>query len=338
MAGHDHSHGGHGHGSHAHGSHAHGSHAHGGHAHGGLGGHAHAPKDFGTAFAIGIVLNTAFVVIEAVYGYLSNSMTLVADAGHNLSDVLGLAAAWIAAILVRRRASARFTYGYRGSSILAALFNAVFLLIAMGAVIWEALVRLVHPEPVAGTTVMVVAAVGILVNGLTAWLFASGAKGDINVRGAFLHMVADAAVSAGVVVAGLVIQLTGLAWLDPAVSLVIAALVVWATWGLLRDSVAMSLDAVPPEISPDAVTGFLLERPGVAGLHDLHIWPMSTTSVALTVHLVMQEGHQAHRLPGNGFLTDTAEGLRARFGIGHATLQVEEAGGPACRLAQDCAA
>jgi cobalt-zinc-cadmium efflux system protein len=205
-------------------------------------------------------------------------------------------------------------------------------------VIWEALVRLVHPEPVAGTTVMVVAAVGILVNGLTAWLFVSGAKGDINVRGAFLHMVADAAVSAGVVVAGLVIQLTGLAWLDPAVSLVIAALVVWATWGLLRDSVAMSLDAVPPEISPDAVTGFLLERPGVAGLHDLHIWPMSTTSVALTVHLVMQEGHQAHRLPGNGFLTDTAEGLRARFGIGHATLQVEEAGGPACRLAQDCAA
>ncbi len=161
MAGHDHSHGGHG------------GHSHGGHAHGGLGGHAHAPKDFGTAFAIGIVLNTAFVVIEAAYGYLSNSMSLVADAGHNLSDVLGLAAAWIAAILVRRRASARFTYGYRGSSILAALFNAVFLLIAMGAVIWEALVRLVHPEPVAGTTVMVVAAVGILVNGLTAWLFAS---------------------------------------------------------------------------------------------------------------------------------------------------------------------
>ncbi|WP_043353867.1 cation diffusion facilitator family transporter [Methylobacterium sp. B1] len=330
MAGHDHSHDGHSHDGHAHGGHFHGGHAHGG--------HAHAPKDFGTAFAIGIVLNTAFVVIEAAYGYLSNSMSLVADAGHNLSDVLGLAAAWIAALLVRRRATARFTYGYRGSSILAALFNAVVLLIAMGAVIWEALVRLVHPEPVAGTTVMVVAAVGILVNGLTAWLFVSGAKGDINVRGAFLHMAADAAVSAGVVIAGLVIQLTGFAWLDPAVSLVIAALVVWATWGLLRDSVAMSLDAVPPQISPDAVTGFLLGRPGVAGLHDLHIWPMSTTSIALTVHLVMAEGHQAHRHPGNGFLNETAEGLRTRFGIGHATLQIEEAGGPACRHAQDCAA
>ncbi|MCJ2019802.1 cation diffusion facilitator family transporter [Methylobacterium sp. E-065] len=328
MAGHDHSHGGHG-------GHSHGSHSHGGHSHGGHGGHAHVPKNFGPAFAIGIALNTVFVVVEAIYGYLSNSMSLVADAGHNLSDVLGLAAAWVAAVLVRRQATARFTYGYRSSSILAALFNAVFLLIAMGAVIWEALVRLAHPEPVAGTTVMVVAAIGILVNGLTAWLFASGAKGDINVRGAFLHMAADAAVSAGVVIAGLVIQLTGLAWLDPAVSLVIAGLVVWATWGLLRDSLAMSLDAVPQEISPEAVTGFLRGRPGVADLHDLHIWPMSTTSVALTVHLVMEEGY---RLSGNGFLTETAEGLRARFGIGHATLQIEEAGGPACRLAQDCAA
>ncbi|MCJ2061192.1 cation diffusion facilitator family transporter [Methylobacterium sp. J-088] len=333
MAGHDHSHGGHG--GHSHDGHSHGGHSHAGHSHGGHGGHVHVPKNFGPAFAIGIALNTVFVVVEAIYGYLSNSMSLVADAGHNLSDVLGLAAAWVAAILVRRQATARFTYGYRSSSILAALFNAVFLLIAMGAVIWEALVRLAHPEPVAGTTVMVVAAIGILVNGLTAWLFASGAKGDINIRGAFLHMAADAAVSAGVVIAGLVIQLTGLAWLDPAVSLVIAGLVVWATWGLLRDSLAMSLDAVPQKISPEAVTGFLRGRPGVADLHDLHIWPMSTTSVALTVHLVMEDGY---RLSGNGFLTETAEGLRARFGIGHATMQIEEAGGPACRLAQDCAA
>ena len=316
--------------------HSHGSHSHGGH--GGHGGHAHAPKNFGPAFAIGIVLNTGFVVVEAAYGYLSNSMSLMADAGHNLSDVLGLGAAWIAAILVRRRASARFTYGYRGSSILAALFNAVFLLIAMGAVIWEALVRLVHPEPVAGTIVMVVAAIGILINGVTAWLFASGAKGDINIRGAFLHMAADAAISAGVVVAGLVIQLTGLSWFDPAVSLAIAGLVVWATWGLLRDSVAMSLDAVPPEISPEAVTGFLRERPGVVDLHDLHIWPMSTTSVALTVHLVIAEDHPAHRMPGNGFLAETTEGLRTRFGIGHVTMQIEAAGGPACRLAEACAA
>ncbi|WP_449410542.1 cation diffusion facilitator family transporter [Methylobacterium komagatae] len=322
MAGHDHSHGSHGH--------SHGSHSHAGH---GGGGHSHAPKHFGTAFALGIALNTVFVVVEAGYGYAANAMSLVADAGHNLSDVLGLLAAWIASVLVRRQRTARFTYGMRGSSILAALFNAVFLLIAMGAVIWEAILRLIHPEPVAGVTVMVVAAIGILVNGLTAWLFVSGAKDDINIRGAFLHMAADAAVSAGVVVAGLVIWATGLAWMDPAVSLVVAALVVWATWGLLRDSVAMSLDAVPPQISPQAVEGFLRERPGVADLHDLHIWPMSTTSVALTAHLVMVQGH-----PGNGFLVETCEGLRERFGIGHATLQIEEAGGPDCRLAGACAA
>ncbi len=322
MAGHDHSPGSHGH--------SHGSHSHAGH---GGGGHSHAPKHFGTAFALGIALNTIFVVVEAGYGYAANAMSLVADAGHNLSDVLGLLAAWIASVLVRRQRTARFTYGMRGSSILAALFNAVFLLIAMGAVIWEAILRLIHPEPVAGVTVMVVAAIGILVNGLTAWLFVSGAKDDINIRGAFLHMAADAAVSAGVVVAGLVIWATGLAWIDPAVSLVVAALVVWATWGLLRDSVAMSLDAVPPQISPQAVEGFLRERPGVADLHDLHIWPMSTTSVALTAHLVMVQGH-----PGNGFLVETCEGLRERFGIGHATLQIEEAGGPDCRLAGACAA
>ncbi|MGC5777762.1 cation diffusion facilitator family transporter [Methylobacterium sp. NFXW15] len=322
MAGHDHSHRSHGH--------SHGSHSHAGH---GGGGHSHAPKHFGTAFALGIALNTIFVVVEAGYGYAANAMSLVADAGHNLSDVLGLLAAWIASVLVRRQRTARFTYGMRGSSILAALFNAVFLLIAMGAVIWEAILRLIHPEPVAGVTVMVVAAIGILVNGLTAWLFVSGAKDDINIRGAFLHMAADAAVSAGVVVAGLVIWATGLAWIDPAVSLVVAALVVWATWGLLRDSVAMSLDAVPPQISPQAVEGFLRERPGVADLHDLHIWPMSTTSVALTAHLVMVQGH-----PGNGFLVETCEGLRERFGIGHATLQIEEAGGPDCRLAGACAA
>ena len=308
-------------------------HSHGSHSHGGHEGHTHAPKHFGTAFAVGIALNIAFVGVEAGYGYAANAMSLVADAGHNLSDVLGLVAAWVASVLVRRQRTARFTYGLRGSSILAALFNAVFLLIAMGAVMWEAVVRLLHPEPVAGVTVMVVAAIGILVNGLTAWLFASGAKGDINIRGAYLHMAADAAVSAGVVVAGLAIWATGLVWIDPAVSLVVAALVVWATWGLLRDSVAMSLGAVPPDISPAAVEGFLRGRPGVSGLHDLHIWPMSTTSVALTAHLVMERGY-----PGNAFLIETTDELRERFGIGHATLQIEEAGGPDCRLAGACAA
>ncbi|WP_082487447.1 cation diffusion facilitator family transporter [Methylobacterium sp. Leaf89] len=318
-AGHGHSHGG---------GHAHGA----GHSHGG-GGHSHAPATFGRAFAIGISLNIAFVVIEAIYGFASESMALVADAGHNLSDVLGLLVAWIASVLVKRTPTPRFTYGLRGSSILAALFNAVFLLVATGAIAWEAIVRLVAPEPqpVAGLTVMVVAGLGILVNGATAWLFASGKGSDINIRGAYLHMLADAAVSAGVVVTGLIIVLTGAAWIDPLVSLVIAGLIVWATWGLLRDSVVMSLSAVPPGIDPAAVGTYLRARAGVADLHDLHIWPMSTTDIALTAHLVMAEGH-----PGNGFLIATAEELRSRFGIGHATLQIEEAGGPACALAGDC--
>ncbi|TXM90856.1 MULTISPECIES: cation diffusion facilitator family transporter [unclassified Methylobacterium] len=338
-AGHDrgHDHAGHDHGAHDHAGHDHAGHSHAGHSHAGHGhgghGHVHAPASFGRAFAIGIGLNAAFVVIEAGYGWAANSMSLVADAGHNLSDVLGLVAAWVASVLVKRRSTARFTYGLRGSSILAALFNAVFLLVATGAILWEAVSRLIHPEPVAGTTVMVVAGLGILVNGVTAWLFASGAKGDINIRGAFLHMAADAAVSAGVVLAGLIILATGLDWIDPAVSLVVAGLIVWATWGLLRDSVAMSLDAVPPGIDPDAVRAYLGARHGVSGLHDLHIWPMSTTEIALTAHLVMADGH-----PGNGFLVEIAEALRARFGIAHATVQIEEAGGPPCLLARECVA
>ncbi|MDB5645132.1 cation diffusion facilitator family transporter [Methylobacterium sp.] len=318
MAEHDHAHDHHGH-------------SHHGHSHGG-GGHVHAPATFGRAFAIGITLNIAFVVIEAVYGIASESMALVADAGHNLSDVLGLLVAWIASVLVKRSPTPRFTYGLRGSSILAALFNAVFLLVATGAIAWEAIARLLAPEPqpVAGATVMVVAGIGILINGATAWLFASGSS-DINIRGAYLHMLADAAVSAGVVITGLIIVLTGAAWIDPLVSLVIAGLIVWATWGLLRDSVVMSLSAVPPGIDPAAVGAYLRARPGVTDLHDLHIWPMSTTDIALTAHLVMAQGH-----PGNGFLVAAAEDLRSRFGIGHATLQIEEAGGPACALAGDC--
>ena len=315
---------------HAHDHHDHAHHHHG-HSHGG--GHAHAPASFGRAFAIGITLNIAFVIVEAIYGFASDSMALVADAGHNLSDVLGLVVAWVASVLVKRKPTPRFTYGLRGSSILAALINAVFLLLATGAIAWEAVARLIAPEPqpVAGLTVMVVAGLGILINGATAWLFASGQGGDINIRGAYLHMLADAAVSAGVVVTGLIIVLTGAAWIDPLVSLVIAGLIVWATWGLLRDSVVMSLAAVPPGIDPAAVGAYLRARPGVTDLHDLHIWSMSTTDIALTAHLVMGQGH-----PGNGFLVATAAELKARFGIGHATLQIEEAGGPACPLAGDC--
>lgn len=299
------------------------------HGHGGPG-HSHAPARFGKAFAVGILLNTGFVVIEAGYGYASNSMALVADAGHNLSDVLGLLVAWVAAMLVKRAPSARFTYGLRGSSILAALFNAMFLLVAIGAIAWEAVQRFWAPAPVAGTTVMVVAGIGILINGITAWLFASGRKGDLNVKGAFLHMAADTAVSAGVVFAGLVILFTGWWWLDPVISLAIVAVIFWSTWSLLRDSVLLSLDAVPPGVDAAAVTAFLAGQSGVTAIHDLHIWAMSTTETALTCHLVMPDGH-----PGDEFLHQTTGDLREHYSIGHATLQIETSAAGACRLADE---
>jgi cobalt-zinc-cadmium efflux system protein len=292
-------------------------------------GHTHAPASFGTAFALGIILNTAFVLIEAGYGIASNSVALIADAGHNLSDVLGLVVAWTAAVLATRPPSQRYTYGLRGSTILAALFNAAFLLIAVGAIGWESVLRLLNPEPVAGKTVMVVAAIGIAVNGFTAYLFASGRKSDLNIRGAYLHMAADAAVSLGVVIAGLVILLTGWLWLDPVVSLAIVAVIVAGTWGLLRDSLAMSLGAVPREIEPGRVLAFLMKQAGVAGVHDLHIWPMSTTETALTAHLVTPSGH-----PGDSFILGIAEELRRHYGIGHATLQVET-DAKACPLAPE---
>jgi cobalt-zinc-cadmium efflux system protein len=290
----------------------------------------HAPASFGTAFAVGIALNLTFVAVEFVYGVLANSMALVADAGHNLSDVLSLAIAWIASVLARRPPSARLTYGLGGSSIVAALFNAVLLLVAVGAIAWEAILRLFHPEPVASGTVMIVATIGILINGATAWLFASGRKGDLNIRGAFLHMVADAAVSAGVVAAAAVILLTGWLWLDPLTSLVVVGLIVWSTWSLLRDSLAMSVSAVPAGIDPQAVRRYLESRPGVAAVHDLHIWPMSTTETALTAHLVLPGGH-----PGDEFLMQATTELRRRFGIGHTTLQIEVSAETACQLAPD---
>lgn len=299
-----------------------------GHAHAPHGGHSHAPASFGRAFAIGIALNSGFVVVEAIYGYASGSMALVADAGHNLSDVLGLVAAWTAAVLSKRAPTPRFTYGLRGSSILAALFNAVFLLVAVGAIAWEAVLRLINPEPVAGVTVMVVAGIGIAINGITAWLFASGRKGDLNIRGAYLHMVADAAVSAGVVLAGLLILYSGWSWLDPLTSLIISGLIVWGTWGLLRDSTAMSLNAVPSGIDPAAVRSYLEQCSGAAQVHDLHIWPMSTTDVALTCHMVIPAGH-----PGDAYLADIAQRLHREFGIEHATIQVETAPAAPCSLA-----
>jgi len=302
-------------------------HDHAGHSHAG---HSHAPADFGTAFLIGIALNTGFVVVEFVFGLISDSIALIADAGHNLSDVLGLVVAWIGAALARRSPSARFTYGLKGAPILAALFNAVLLLVAVGAIAWEAVQRLFAPTPVAGTTVMIVAGVGVVINTITALLFMSGRKGDVNVRGAFLHMAADAAVSAGVVVAAFVIVFTGWLWLDPAISLVIVVVIVWGTWGLLRESLALSLSAVPRGIEPAAVRGYLAGVTGVTGVHDLHIWAMSTTETAMTAHLVMPAGH-----PGDAALAGIVQELHNRFGIAHPTLQIELGDAAACALEPD---
>ncbi len=281
-------------------------------------GHSHAPSDFGSAFAIGIALNLIMVGVEAGYGIISHSMALVADAGHNLGDVLGLVIAWIANRLTRRAPSPRFTYGLRSSSILAALFNAVFLLIATGAIAVEAIQRIFEPQPVAGRTMIVVAAIGIAINFATALLFARGRKDDLNIRGAFQHMISDAAVSLGVVIAGFAILRTGLNWIDPIVSLAISAVIVAGTWSLLRDSMKMTLHGVPPGIDERAVRRFLESCPGVCGLHDLHIWPMSTTETALTCHLIIPEGH-----PGDAALRKITDQLRERFSIPHATIQIE---------------
>lgn len=293
-------------------------------------GHSHAPASFGRAFAVGIALNLGFVVVEAVYGFIAGSMALVADAGHNLSDVLGLVIAWIASVLAARPPSARFTYGFKSSSILAALGNAAFLLVALGAILVETIRRLIEPEPVAGGPVMAVAAVGIVINTATALMFMRGRKHDINIRGAYLHMAADAAVSAGVVVAGLLITLTGAQWIDPITSLAIVGIIAAGTWGLLKDSLRMGLHAVPPGIDEQKVRHFLNSLNGVEAVHDLHIWPMSTTETALTAHLVMPGGH-----PGDNFLHQLAHELEHDFGIGHATVQVETIDGHECALLHD---
>ncbi len=300
---------GHGHGQ----GHSHG-HSHGHHHHG----HAHAPANYGRAFAIGVALNTVFVVVEAVYGLLSGSMALVADAGHNLSDVLSLLVAWGASVMTARPPTARFTYGFKSSSILAALVNAGLLLVAVGAILIETLRRFFEPAPVEGLTMIVVAGIGVVINTATALLFMGGRKQDINIRGAFLHMVADALISVGVVVAGLLILLTGKAWIDPATSLIIVGIIAWGTWGLLKDSVKMGLLGVPEGIDEAAVRSWLAGLPGVGAVHDLHIWPMSTTENALTAHLVMPGGH-----PGDAFLHEIAHELAHRFHIGHPTIQIE---------------
>ncbi len=289
------------------------------HAHGGGHHHHHAvPANFDRAFAVGVGLNLAFVLAEAIFGLKAQSLALLADAGHNLSDVLGLALAWAGSILARRGPTPRFTYGLRRFSILAAIANAGLLLIAVGAIAIEAIQRIRTPAPVASGIVMIVAGIGIVVNVGTALGFMRGRAADLNIRGAFLHMMADAAASAGVVVTGLLLAITGWLWLDPAVSLLLVLLITWSTWGLAKDSLNLALDAVPPGIDFDAVAEMLRGLDGVVELHDLHIWGMSTTDVALTAHLVRPCGGGEDAL-----LADATERLRLRFGIAHATIQLE---------------
>ncbi len=298
-------------------AHAHPHHGpHVGHTHGHAGAPPPAPADFSRAFLIGIALNSAFVAVEAWYGWQINSLALLADAGHNLSDVAGLLLAWMAALAARVRPDARHTYGWQRASILAAFSNAVLLLVAIGSLGWEALQRLGAPEPTQGWTVITVAAIGIVVNSVTALLFLRGGAQDLNVRGAFLHMAADALVSLGVVIAGALYLWRGWAWLDPAMSLVIALVIIAGTWGLLRRSLHLLFDGVPEHIDLAAVQAWLAGRPGVAQVDDLHVWAMSTTRVALSAHLVMPQGPA-----GDDFLRETSAGLQARFGITHVTLQ-----------------
>lgn len=292
-------------------------------------GHHHAPTRYGKAFVIGIVLNTAFVIIEALYGRLSNSLTLIADAGHNLSDVLGLFIAWMAVLLRKKSPTEKRTYGFRKSSIMAALFNAIFLLVAVGAIVLEAIQRLSSPAVVAGKTVILVAIIGIIINGLTALLFLSGRKGDLNIRGAFLHMIADAVVSLGAVIAGFIIIWTGWQWFDPVVSLIIAVVIMFGTWGLLRDSMNLSLDAVPQGINIAGIKKYLQALPSVVEVHDLHVWGMSTTEAALTVHLVRSE-----TTDNDSLLQQAIKELHDQFEIEHATIQIEK-GSFTCSLAPD---
>lgn len=291
-------------------SHAHDhTHSHGGDARG---------ARLGRAFAAGIALNVAFVIAEVILGLMANSLALVADAMHNLSDVVGLVLAWGASALALRPPSARFTYGFRGSTILAALANAMLLLVVTGGIAWEALHRLKNPGIVNETLMIWVAIAGIVINGVTAWFFMADRKSDLNVRGAYLHMAADAGVSAGVALAGAGMLLTGWLWLDPAVSLVIVATIFVGTWGLLRDSVKLALHAAPESVDPGEVRGYLCALKGVAEVHDLHIWGMSTTETALTAHLVMPAGH-----PGDDFIAHVVHDIEHRFRIGHVTLQIE---------------
>ena len=295
--------------------------------------HHHAPPNYNRAFAVGVALNIIFVAVEVVYGLIADSLALLTDAGHNLSDVLGLLLAWGASALAARRPSARRTYGYSRATILASLGSGLLLLAAVGAIAWEAVGRFMEPAAPAGKTIMIVAGIGVVINTVTALFFISGKDHDLNIRGAYLHMAADAAVSLGVVISGAMIWRYGLVWVDPVISLVIAGVIFLSTWDLMRDSLNLAVDAVPRKVDPDKVRQFLLEQPGVTGMHDLHIWAMSTTDTALTVHLVMPDAP-----PEDSFLQGIAATLRDHFHIGHATIQVERGDAAAgCHQSESCA-
>ncbi len=299
--------------------HDHHGHEHGGHHHHGHS-HDHGPGNFNRAFAVGIVLNVVFVLAEAFFGWRVNSLALLADAGHNLSDVAGLVLAWVAAMAGRLRPDHRHTYGWQRASILAAFANAILLLVAMGALAWEAIDRLHSSAATQGGTIIAVAAIGVVVNGVTAALFMSGSKSDLNIRGAFMHMAADALVSLGVVAAGALYLWQGWSWLDPVVSLIIALVIVAGTWSLFRQSVHLLFDGVPESVDLAELDCWLRGLPGVSAVHDLHVWAMSTQDNAMTAHLVMPAGH-----PGDAFYLEVAKGLQERFGISHPTLQIEMA-------------
>jgi cobalt-zinc-cadmium efflux system protein len=292
--------------------------------------HSHAPNNFGRTFAIATALNIALVAAQVIYGLLANSLALLADAGHNLGDVMGLIMAWGAYAVADWRPSDRFTYRMRSASILSAFVNGLILLAATAAIAWEAVHRFTSPEPVASGTVIVVAAIAVVINGASAWLLSYGSQSDLNMRGAFLHMLADAGVSVAVIIAAVGIIFTGWQWLDPAVSLLIAVVILIGTWRLMREALRLSLNAVPRAIDPAEVLGFLRGLPEVAEVHDLHIWAMSTTETALTCHLVTPAGH-----PGDEFLHRVASELQYKFEIGHTTMQIELRDGGQCALQPD---
>lgn len=281
-------------------------------------GHSHAePQNMNKAFGFGIALNVIFVVIEIIYGLSANSSALLADAGHNTSDVLSLVFAWAAIKLAEKKPKGRYTYGLRRTTILVSILNALLLFGAVVAIGWDAFQKLEEPQPVTGTTIMIVAGIGVVINGVTTLLFMKGQKGDLNVKGAFLHMAADTGVSLGVVVAGLLIRLTGANWIDPVMSFIIIAVIIYGTWKLFTDSIDLALDAVPKDIDVKEVHDYLLDQHGVEEVHDLHIWAMSTTENALTAHLVMPDGNE------DRFIFDLRNELDEKFGINHTTLQIE---------------